>query len=82
SNLSVCDEDEAEKRVMGTCIIHMPLMESITIDDEAGKGRTDCDYEYRRSIRCIRLHIMEERDKLFKTFGIEKFNEWGFANRE
>ncbi|XP_058788406.1 uncharacterized protein LOC131662605 isoform X2 [Vicia villosa] len=80
SNLTVCDRDEAEKRMMGTCIIPMPQMELFTIDDEAGKGRKDCNCEYRGSIRCARQHIMEEREKLFKTFGIEKFNELGFAD--
>ncbi|KAL5076002.1 hypothetical protein RYX36_014986 [Vicia faba] len=60
----------------------MPQMESFTIDDEAGKGRTDCDCEYRGSIRCVILHIMEEGDKLFKTFGIEKFKNWGLLTWE
>ncbi|KAL5098631.1 hypothetical protein RYX36_002958, partial [Vicia faba] len=82
SNLYVCDEDEAEKRVMRTCIIPMPLMESFTIDDEAVKGRTDCNCEYIRSIRCIRLHIMEERYKLFKTLGLRNSTNWGLPTKD
>ncbi|CAK8565240.1 unnamed protein product [Lathyrus sativus] len=77
SNITVHD-GEAEKRMMGTCIISMPQMELSSIDDEAGKGRTDCSCEDSGSIRCVRQHIMEERKKLFKTFGIEKFIELGF----
>lgn len=79
SNLNVRDGDEAEKRLMGTCVIPMPEMELSSLDDEVGKGRTDCSCEDRGSMRCVRQHIMEERKKLLKTFGIEKFIELGFA---
>ncbi|KAK2441766.1 AT-rich interactive domain-containing protein [Trifolium repens] len=79
SGTTVWDEDEAEKRLMGTCIIPMPDMELPSFDDEVGKGRTDCSCDDRGSMRCVRQHIMEERKKLLKTFGIEKFIGLGFA---
>ncbi|XP_027366984.1 uncharacterized protein LOC113873168 isoform X2 [Abrus precatorius] len=80
SDSTVGDRDEAEKRLMGTCIIPMPQMALSSDDDEVGKGRTDCSCEDGGSMRCVRQHIAEEREKLIKTFGHEKFTELGFAN--
>ena len=71
---------EADKRLMGTCIIPMPQMELSSIDDEVGKGRDECNCKDSGSMRCVRQHIMEEREKILKTFGYEKFIELGFAN--
>ena len=72
--------DEAEKRLMGTCIIPMPQMDLSTNDDKVGKGRTDCSCEDWGSMRCVREHIGEEREKLLTDFGHEKFAELGLAD--
>ncbi|KAK7304674.1 hypothetical protein VNO77_42559 [Canavalia gladiata] len=80
SDFTVRDEDEAEKRLMGTCIIPMPQMELSSDDGEVGKGRTDCNCEDRGSMRCVGQHIAEEREKLVKTLGQEKFTELGLTN--
>ncbi|MED6125097.1 hypothetical protein PIB30_065293 [Stylosanthes scabra] len=69
--------NEDEKRLMGTCIIPMPQMELFSDNDEVGKGRSDCCCEDRGSIRCVRQHIAEEREKLLKEFGHQKFDELG-----
>lgn len=80
SNFTAWNRDEAEKRLMGTCIIPMPEMELTSIDQKVGKGRTDCSCVDRESMRCVRQHIMEEREKLLKSIGFEKFTELGFAD--
>lgn len=77
---AVGNRDEAEKRLLGTCVIPMPQMELSSNDDEVGKGRTDCSCEDQGSMRCTRQHIAEEREKLIQTFGPEKFTELGFTN--
>lgn len=72
---------ENEKRLMGTCVIPMPDSESLT-DTECivGKGRIDCSCEDRASVRCVRQHILEAREKLIKTIGPERFVELGFGD--
>ncbi|OIW18511.1 hypothetical protein TanjilG_13263 [Lupinus angustifolius] len=73
-------QDEAEERLMGTCIIPMPQMELSVHDDGVGKGRTDCSCEDKGSVRCVRQHIIEAREKLVKTFGHEKFTDLGLSD--
>ncbi|KAK7301488.1 hypothetical protein RJT34_12353 [Clitoria ternatea] len=80
SNFTVEDRDEADTRLMGTCIIPMPLTELSSDNEEVGKGRTDCSCDDQGSMRCARQHIAEGREKLMKTFGVEKFTELGFDN--
>ncbi|KAH1126780.1 hypothetical protein AAZX31_06G191400 [Glycine max] len=80
SDFTVGDIDGTEKRLMGTCVIPMPQMELSSNDDEVGKGRTDCSCEDQGSMRCVRQHIAEEREKLRKLFGPKKFTELGFTN--
>lgn len=74
-----CTEEDVNM-LMGTCIIPMPdfvLSESDTY--EVGKGRLDCSCEDEGSIRCVRQHIMEAREKLKKSLGQERFVELGFC---
>ncbi|XP_050376477.1 uncharacterized protein LOC126793890 [Argentina anserina] len=78
----VVDSDlENEKRLMGTCVIPMPESQ-LSTDNEfiVGNGRTDCSCEDRASIRCVRQHILEAREKLTKNVGPEKFAELGFCD--
>ncbi|RDY04606.1 AT-rich interactive domain-containing protein 2, partial [Mucuna pruriens] len=80
SDFTVGDRGETEKRLTGNCVIPMPQLELSSNDDEIGKGRTDCSCEDRGSMRCVRQHIAEEREKLINTFGLEKFTELGLTN--
>ncbi|XP_004299321.1 PREDICTED: uncharacterized protein LOC101293785 [Fragaria vesca subsp. vesca] len=79
---SVVDSDlENEKRMMGTCVIPMPNSElSTDCESIVGRGRTDCSCEDRASIRCVRQHILEAREKLIKNIGPERFAELGFCD--
>lgn len=72
---------EEEKRMMSVCICPMPdWTTSACIDGKVGSGRTDCNCEDGGSIRCVREHISEAREKLVKTFGRERFLELGFGD--
>lgn len=78
SDSNIIVEDEIQKRLMGTCIILMPHMESSTYDsEEVGKGRIDCNCEDRGSVRCVRQHIVGAREELTKSNGQEILNELG-----
>jgi len=77
SNPIVGDEDE--KRLMGTCVIPMSDLELSTCNGvKVGNGRIDCSCEDGGSVRCVRQHIMEAREKLLKNIGLERFVELGF----
>lgn len=66
---------------MGVCVCPMPdWTSSACIDGKVGSGRTDCSCEDGGSIRCVRQHISEAREKLVKTFGRERFLELGFGD--
>ncbi|KAJ4713147.1 AT-rich interactive domain-containing 2-like protein [Melia azedarach] len=70
---------EYEKMFMGTCIIPMPDLESSAYHDvEVGNGRKYCLCEDKGSVRCVRQHIMEEREELGKYLGQERFVQLGF----
>ncbi|KAL6175444.1 hypothetical protein ACLB2K_052085 [Fragaria x ananassa] len=79
---AVVDSDlENEKRLMGTCVIPMPNSElSTDCESIVGRGRTNCSCEDRASIRCVRQHILEAREKLIKNIGPERFAELGFCD--
>lgn len=79
SNLTSGDEDE-DKR-MGTCVIPMPDFQLSSLNGvEVGKGKVDCSCEDEGSVRCVRQHIMEAREKLLKNIGLERFVELGFCD--
>ncbi|XP_024028160.1 uncharacterized protein LOC21398362 [Morus notabilis] len=74
-------EVEEEKRLMGTCILPLPDLDSPAYPDlKVGKGRTDCDCEEKGSFGCVGKHIVKAREELLKTFGAEKFMELGFGD--
>ncbi|XP_077215103.1 uncharacterized protein LOC143849791 isoform X2 [Tasmannia lanceolata] len=69
------------EKFMGTCIIPMPDADSSAPDGpKVGHGRTDCRCLDEGSIRCVRLHVMEAREKLRGMLGQERFVELGFCN--
>ena len=69
-------DGENEERWMGTCVIPMPVKNLAN----NGGGRTDCGCLDNGSIRCVRQHVMEAREKLRKTVGRENFMELGFCD--
>ncbi|KAL5544578.1 hypothetical protein UlMin_008362 [Ulmus minor] len=75
-NVSASDEE----RLVGVCIMPMPDSTLFENDQEAGKGRTECNCEDEGSVSCVRKHILEAREKLVKTNGPEKFMELGFSD--
>lgn len=70
-----------EDRLAGTCIIPMPNLESAGFNDECvgnGSGSGYCHCEDAGSIRCIRQHVFEAREKLKIVLGEETFVKLGF----
>ncbi|KAM7471454.1 hypothetical protein LguiA_009637 [Lonicera macranthoides] len=63
----------------GTCVVPMPEVDPSTcIGDKVGDGRTNCCCEDLGSVRCVRQHIIESREKLRRSLGEERFVELGF----
>ncbi|KAF5195046.1 At-rich interactive domain-containing protein [Thalictrum thalictroides] len=74
------DDDNSEK-MLGTCVIPMPDFEAALFDrDKVGSGRIDCSCQDEGSMRCVRQHIVEAREKLIVTLGQETFLGLGFGN--
>ncbi|KAL2559211.1 ELM2 domain containing protein [Forsythia ovata] len=70
---------ENEQKLMGTCIIPMPDLNTPTYNDvEVGCGRRDCGCLDEGSMRCVKQHVNEAQEKLRETFGDENFMELGF----
>lgn len=75
------DDGDSKEKLMGTCVIPMP--DSNLSTDKgcyAGYGRTACDCLDSGSIRCVRQHVMEAREKLRKSIGDDKFVNLGFSD--
>ncbi|KAI4335925.1 hypothetical protein L6164_014521 [Bauhinia variegata] len=73
--------DEIDKSLMGTCVIPMSDGGLSDCDDEkVGKGRTDCDCEDRCSVRCVRQHVVEKGEEIFKSLGQERFINLGLCD--
>ncbi|XP_022972613.1 uncharacterized protein LOC111471148 [Cucurbita maxima] len=66
--------DEYEKRLIGTCVIPMP-----DVDSEVGSGRAACSCEDGGSVGCVSAHIAVAREQLKSSIGPEKFMELGFS---
>lgn len=74
--LCVCNNDE--NKHIGTCVLPMPKSEPSYSDKFVGNGRTDCTCHDRGSIRCVRQHIVEARERLRATLGDDRFTNLGF----
>ncbi|KAK4359739.1 hypothetical protein RND71_021968 [Anisodus tanguticus] len=71
-----CDEN----KLAGTCITPMPNVELPVEEGEiAGMGRGECSCVDKGSMRCVRLHIQEAREKLKISLGEETFVRLGFC---
>lgn len=59
---------------LGTCVIPMSMETQLCCSKE------DCDCSDEGSIRCVRQHVMEAREKLNGAMGKKKFIELGFPS--
>lgn len=72
-------DNDWEQRYIGTCIIPTPELNESRFDEVAiGRGRTDCSCLDMGSMRCVKQHVQEERQKLKETIGEEAFTKLGF----
>ncbi|KAJ4961817.1 hypothetical protein NE237_021727 [Protea cynaroides] len=78
---SSSDKEDNEEKLMGTCIIpmHDSVPSSYTVT-EFGRGRIDCTCPDDGSIRCVRQHVKEARERLRESLGQERFVELGFCD--
>lgn len=68
-----------EEMMMGTCIISMPDSNlCLRNSANAGQDMIYCECSDDGSIRCVRQHVKEAREKLLKSLGQEKFVKLGF----
>ncbi|XP_009761171.1 uncharacterized protein [Nicotiana sylvestris] len=79
---TMCPSSQAyENKLAGTSIIPMPAMELCADNGENIVERGgECSCEDIGSIRCVRLHIMEAREKLKLALGEETFFRLGFCD--
>ncbi|XP_031492531.1 uncharacterized protein LOC116259064 isoform X2 [Nymphaea colorata] len=71
--------EEDDQRKMGSCIIQMPDMESDSYHDKnIGSSRVHCTCLDQGSVRCVRQHIAEEKEKLKSLLGQNILMELGF----
>ncbi|KAJ4973438.1 hypothetical protein NE237_006612 [Protea cynaroides] len=74
-------DDENEKKLMGICIIPMHDSEPSSYSGiEFGSSRIGCACPDGGSIRCVRQHVKEARDRLRGTLGWERFVGLGFCD--
>ena len=70
----------ADEEKMGTCVISMPKPEvSLNCCSQYGASRNDCVCIDEGSVRCVRQHVMEAREKLRENIGPKLFEELGFC---
>ncbi|XP_068655118.1 uncharacterized protein [Aristolochia californica] len=77
------DDDGNWEELVGVCLVPMPdanLSSSGDVDGEVGHGRDACSCPDEGSIRCVRQHVMEAREKLRGSLGEEIFLELGFCD--
>ncbi|XP_058070311.1 uncharacterized protein LOC131219269 [Magnolia sinica] len=73
-------DDSNWEKLVGTCVV--PMLDadaSAHSRGDVGHGRTDCKCTDVGSVRCVRQHVMEARDKLKEMIGQEPFMELGFC---
>ncbi|XVF14371.1 hypothetical protein REPUB_Repub09cG0053100 [Reevesia pubescens] len=74
-------DDDYAKKMMGTRVIPMPDSEATAkFHCEDVGHRIDCECIDPGSIRCIRQHVTEAREKLRDNLGLEIFQELGFCD--
>lgn len=71
-----CDED----RWMGTCVVPMPDLDDSETDCCANLSEISCECSDQGSIRCVRQHVLEAREKVRANLGQKTFEELGFCH--
>ncbi|CAL9071508.1 unnamed protein product [Musa acuminata var. zebrina] len=74
----VIDGDDGDKWV-GTCVIPMPDS-AVLASDVLAYHKMECSCLDAGSIRCVRQHVMQARQKLKQKLGHKTFLELGFGN--
>ncbi|KAK3035915.1 hypothetical protein RJ639_031338 [Escallonia herrerae] len=72
----IVDDDNVETP-MGACVTPMPSLD-FSVYTKAGDGKMDCSCLDGGSVRCVRQHVKEAREKLRESLGHEKFVDLGF----
>ncbi|KAM7269712.1 hypothetical protein ACFE04_025209 [Oxalis oulophora] len=65
-----------DRNLIGTCVVPMPHSEPSVSDSK----KIDCSCSDEGSVRCVRQHISEAREKLLETLGLNAFLDLGFGN--
>ncbi|XP_050227870.1 uncharacterized protein LOC126677348 [Mercurialis annua] len=79
SSSSIIANDGCKERLVGTCVLPMPDSEVHATDGCEGI-KSECSCLDRRSIECVKQHIMEVRQKLRENLGEEIFEGLGFCD--
>ncbi|KAL4651763.1 hypothetical protein ACB092_01G184800 [Castanea dentata] len=73
-------DNASEEILMGTRVIPMPELEASANSCYRNRGtRSDCRCLDEGSVRCVRQHVMEAREKIRENLGQEIFEELGFC---
>lgn len=73
-------DDSDEDKWIGTCVIPMPDSEDCGSYCSRNCIGNACKCLDQGSIRCVRQHVMEAREKLRENFGPKIFEELGFGD--
>lgn len=81
SELDLSGRNDDGNKLAGICVIPMPEFgSSMPNSDKVGDGRTNCCCEDSGSTRCVRQHIKEAREKVWRILGPERFFYLGFSD--
>ncbi|CAD5192030.1 unnamed protein product [Musa acuminata subsp. malaccensis] len=75
----IIDEDDSDKW-NGTCVMPMPDCALLASDSVGLHYEMNCGCLDEASIRCVRQHVVETREKLRRNLGQDRFLEFGFAD--
>ncbi|KAM0937853.1 putative SANT/Myb domain-containing protein [Dioscorea sansibarensis] len=75
----VTEEDSSDKWI-GMCILPMPDYGMLSLEVKGRSCRNLCNCLDMGSIRCVRQHVVESREKLEQALGHEKFMMLGFGD--
>lgn len=70
-----------DKEKMGTCVISMPKPE-VSLNycsEDDGTCKNECGCLDEGSVRCVRQHVAEARERLRENIGLNLFEELGFC---
>lgn len=70
-------EDDDSDKWLGNCIMSMPDSDE-GVEVSAGKNKIDCSCVDKGSVRCMRQHVNEARERLKERLGKDRFSDLGF----